>query len=147
MRSFKRTVSESQLMRAFASVGMEKTLKALQDGKMTFLCIQNGSTKFNAEASKGVNDFKSDPKYAKTTEVVTIDPSDEAEAKFLKNLSVDPKTTEAVTVMFAPPGKNLATIKGATDKKTLLASVQKAAKKKPCCPGKKGGCKPKKKGK
>ncbi len=62
-------------------------------------------------------------------------------------LKVDPKTAEAVTVLLAPPGKTVATFKGATDKKVLLASVKNATKKKPCCPGKKGGCAPKKKGK
>jgi hypothetical protein len=141
IHSYKLAFSEKQLMDSFAGPGMEKTLKALQDGKMTFLCIQNGSTKFDAEAMKGVNDFKNDPKYTKTTEVVTIDPSDAAEAQFLKNIKVDPATTEAVTVLLAPPGKIVGTFKGATEKKVLLASVQNATKKKPCCAGKKGGCK------
>lgn len=147
VHSYRLAFSEQQLVDSFASPGMEKALKSLQDGKMTFLCIQNGNTKHDAEAMKGVNEFKSDPKYAKTTGVVTIDPSDTAEAQFLKNLKVDPNTAEAVTVLLAPPGKTVATFKGATEKKVLLASVTNATKKKPCCPGKKGGCKPKKKGK
>ncbi len=147
VESYRLAFSEKQLMDSFASRGMEKALKSLQDGKMTILCIQNGSTKFDAEAMKGVNEFKADPKYAETTEVVTIDPSDASEAKFLKQLNVDPQTAEAVTVLLAPPGKTLAIFKGATDKKVLLASIQSATKKKPCCPGKKGGCAPKKKGK
>jgi len=146
VHSYRSAFSEQRLMDSFASPGLEKTLKALQDGKMTFLCIQNGSTKSDAEAMKGVNEFKRDPKYADTTEVVTIDPRDTAETEFLKNLKVDPKTSEAVTVLLAPPGKAVATFKGATDKKMLLASVKNATKKKPCCPGKKGGC-GKKKGK
>ncbi len=147
VHSYRLAFSEQQLVDSFASPGMEKTLKSLQDGKMTFLCIQNGSTQHDAEAMKGVNEFKSDPKYAMTTAVVTIDPSDAAEAQFLKNLKVDPNTTEAVTVLLAPPGKTVATFKGATEKKVLLASVTNAGKKKPCCPpGKKGGCAPKKKG-
>ena len=148
IRSYRTAFTVQQLAGAFASPGLEKVLKSLQDGKMTFLSIQNGSTKFGAEAMKGVNEFKSDPKYAKTTEIVTIDPSDAAEAQFLQNLKVDPKTLEAVTVFLAPPGKIVGTYKGATDKKVLLASVKNATKKKPCCPpGKKGGCAPKKKGK
>ncbi len=148
VHSYRSAFSEEQLVDSFVSPGMEKALKSLQDGKMTFLCIQNGSTKFDAEAMKGVTEFKNDPKYAQTTEVVTIDPSDAGEAQFLKNLNVDPKTTEAVTVLLAPPGTTVATFKGATQKRVLLASVANATKKKPCCPpGKKGGCAPKKKGK
>jgi hypothetical protein len=141
IHSYKLAFSEEQLTDSFASPGLEKTLKALQDGKMTFLCIQNGSTRFDAEAMKGVNAFKHDPRYFRTTAIVTIDPSDTAEAQFLKNIKVDPATTEAVTVLLAPPGKIVGTFKGATEKKVLLASVQNATKKKPCCAGKKGGCK------
>jgi len=147
VRSYQSAFSEQQLTGAFVSPGLEKTLKSLQDGKMTFLSIQNESTRHDAEAMKGVSEFKADPKYAKTTEVVTIDPSDAAEAQFLKNLKVDPNTTEAVTVLLAPPGRIVGTYEGATDKTVLLASVMNATKKKPCCPGKKGGCAPKKTGK
>ena len=147
VHSYRLAFSEQQLMDSFASSGMEKALKALQDGKMTFLSIQNGSTKFDAEAMKGVNEFKSDPQYSDTAEIIKIDPSDAAEAQFLKNLKVDPKTPEAVTVLLAPPGKIVGTYKGATDKKMLLASINNATKKKGCCPGKKGGCAPKKTGK
>jgi hypothetical protein len=141
IRSYRTAFTEQQLASAFASPGLEKTLKSLQDGKMTFLCIQNDKTKHDAEAMKGVNDFKSDPKYAKTTEVVTIDPSDAAEAQFLQNLKVDPNTPEAVTVLLAPPGKIVGTFEGGTDKTVLLTSVNNTTKKKPCCAGKKGGCK------
>jgi len=147
VHSYRRKFTEEQLLSSFVSPGLEKALKSLQDGNMTFLCVQNGDTKFAAEAMKGVDEFKSDPQYSATTGVITIDPSDAAEAQFLKTLKVDPKTSKAVTVLLAPPGKTVATFKGATDKKTLLASVKNATKKKPCCPGKKGGCKPKKKGK
>lgn len=146
VRSHRLRFTEAQLVSSFASPGLEKALKSLQDGKMTFVCVQNGHTKFDAEAMKGINEFTSDPQYTATTGVVKIDPSDAAEAEFLKNLKVDPETSEAVTVLLTPPGKTVATFKGATEKKVLLASVKNATKKKPCCPGKKGGCKPKKKG-
>lgn len=143
VRGYRSAFSEAQLMSSFASPGQEAALKSLQDGKMTFLCVQNADTAHDAEAMKGVNEFKSDSKYAATTEVITIDPADAAEAEFLRNLGVDPKTPEAVTVLLAPPGKPVGTFKGATDKTVLLASVQSATKPKACCPGKKGGCGPK----
>ena len=147
VRGYRSVFTEQQLARAFASPGLEKTLKSLQDGKMTFVSIQNESTEHDAEAMKGVDEFKKDPKYAKMTEVVTIDPSDAAEAQFLQILKVDPSAPEAVTVLLAPPGKIVGTYKGATDKKVLLASVINATKNKPCCSGNKGGCAPKKTGK
>jgi hypothetical protein len=45
---------ESQLLGAFASPGMEKCLKVLQDNKLVFLCVQNDGTRANQEAMKGV---------------------------------------------------------------------------------------------
>jgi len=144
VRGYRKAFTEQQLAGAFASPGLEKVLKSLQDGKMTFLSVQNGSTKFDAEAMRGVSEFRSDPKYAKTTEVVMIDPSDAAEAQFLKNLKVDPHTPEAVTVLLAPPGKIVGTFKGATNKSTLVATVRKAASGCGSGCGPKG-CKPRKK--
>jgi len=137
VRSYRSVFTEQQLADAFVSPGLEKTLKSLQDRKMTFLCVQNSSTAHDAEAMKGVNEFKKDPKYAKTTEVVTIDPSDAAEAHFLRNLKVDPNMPEAVTILIAPPGKIVGTYRGATEKTALVAAVKKASKGCGC----KGGCK------
>jgi len=141
VHSYQRAFSEKQLLGSFVSSGMATALKSLQDGRMTFLCIQNGSTRFDTEAMKGVNEFRNDPKYSATTKVIKIDPRDAAEAPFLKKLKVDPKTPVAVTVLLAPPGNIVGTFKGATKKKILLASLKNATKKKPCCAGKKGGCK------
>ena len=117
--------SEQQLLDSFACPGLEKSLKALQDRKMLLLCVQNTATKSNDEAMKGVHDFVADPKYARNTEIVTLDPSDAAEAGFLKNLKVDPKTAEAVTLLLAPPGKTVGTFKGATNKSMLVAAATK----------------------
>ena len=114
---------EDQLLGAFVSPGMEKTLKALQDSKYVFLCVQNAKTKQNDAAMRGVRDFKADTKYSKTTEIITLDPTDSAEAKLLKKFRVDPNIGEATTVFLMPPGKIVGTFKGATDKKALVAKL------------------------
>ncbi len=145
VQSFRNTLTEQQLTDAFVSRSTERCLKALQDGKLVLMSVRSAETTYNDEAMKGVLAFKADGEYALNTEIITIDPSKEDEAKFLKNFKVDPKTTQAVTVFLAPPGKVLGTYTGATDKKTLVAALT-ASGKKPCCPGKPGGCKPKKKG-
>ncbi len=115
--------TKDQLLGAFVSPGMEKTLKALQDSKYVFLCVQNAETKQNDAAMKGVRDFKADAEYAKTTEIITLDPTDSAEAKLLKKFGIDPKTDEAITVFLTPPGQIVCTFKGATDKDTLIAKL------------------------
>jgi hypothetical protein len=133
---------EKALLDAFASPGMEKSLKALQDRKLVLLCVQNKSTKDAAAAMKGVQEFAADKKLAADTGIVTvvvqIDPADASEAKFLTQLKIDPKTQQAVTAFIAPPGVVLTLTKGATTKEAFM-TVLKAALSGKCGPG---GCGP-----
>ncbi len=115
--------TEEQLTDAFVSPGLASCLKALQDGKLVLACVQNSSTKSNDAAMRGVNAFVADSRFAKSTEIVSLDPADEAESKFLKLLQVDPKTAEAVTALIAPPGAVVAQYKGATDKEVMVAAL------------------------
>lgn len=135
---FPRTVEEQQLVDAFATPVTEKVMKHLQDGKLVFVCVQNGTTQSNTAAMRGVRDFKADTRFASATEIVMLDPTDSAEASFLADLKIDPKTEEAMTVFLAPPGSAIAEYKGATDKTELMATLQKASS--GCCPG--GACGP-----
>jgi hypothetical protein len=137
-RSFPGQFTEAQLETAFVSPGMQKCLKALQDRKMALLCVQNGTTQHNAEAMQGVREFAAEAQYAKTTEIITVDPTDAAEESLLKQFKVDPKTEEAVTVFLAPPGTTVATYTGETKKDVLVAAAKTAAK--GCTPG--GSCCP-----
>jgi hypothetical protein len=135
---------EKQLLEAFATPVTEKVVKQLQDGKLVFVCIQNGKTKSNGVAMGGVREFKADARFASATEIVMLDPTDSAEASFLADLKIDPKTDEAMTVFLAPPGSAIAEYKGATDKAELAATLQKASS--GCAGGScgPGGCGPKK---
>jgi len=137
-RSFVKNFDEAQLAMAFVSPSMEKCVKALQDRKIVFACIQNDSTLHNAEALQGVKEFAADAQYARTTEIITVDPADPAEASFLKQLKVDSGPTEAVTVFLAPPGTMVGVYKGETKKETLVAAAKTAAQgcdpKTGCCP-------------
>jgi len=137
IRSYRQTFSEQQLLGAFGSPGMATCLKALQESKYVLLCAQNGETQFNDEAMKGVRDFVADPRYARSTEIVTIDPSDAGEADFLAQLGLASSAQDAVTLLLAPPGKVMGTFTGATDKDTLLAAITKP-KSGGCCPGSSG---------
>jgi len=117
---------EEKLLGAFVSPCMAQCLKSLQDRKLVFLCVQNQATKSNAAATAGVRDFKADSRFSQATEIVTLDPTDKAETKFLGQLQIDPKTGEAITVFLAPPGAVIAKFEGATDKNMLVATLQKA---------------------
>ncbi len=66
---------------------------------------------------------------------------DAAEAAFLKDLRVDPKTTDRVTVLMAPPAAVVGTFTGEVTKEQLVAKLKAAQS--GCCPGGKcgpGGC-------
>ncbi|OHB80913.1 MAG: hypothetical protein A2V98_05590 [Planctomycetes bacterium RBG_16_64_12] len=135
---------EQQLVDAFATPGTEKVMKSLQDGKLVFVCVQNGTTISNDAALQGVRDFKADVRYASATEIVTLDPSDQAEAGFLTDLQVPSDTKEAVTIFVVPPGQAIGKIEGATNKDALIELLSKANT--GCGPGGcgPGGCGPRK---
>ena len=71
---------EQQLVDAFATPATEKVMKNLQDGKLVFVCVQNGKTKSNAAAMQGIRDFRADARFASATEIVMLDPTNPAEA-------------------------------------------------------------------
>jgi hypothetical protein len=118
---------EQILMGAFCSRSTWESLKALQDGKLVLLCVQNPLIKAGPEALKAAEDVKADPKYAKTTEVVSVDPRDAKEAEALKRLSIAPDMNEAVTILLAPPATIVNRLKGATSKDAIIAEIKKAA--------------------
>jgi hypothetical protein len=140
---FPTKVEEQELLGAFATPGTEKVMKQLQDGKLVFVCVQNDKTKSNEEAIQGVREFKSDARFAKFTEIVSLDPSDEKEVKFLTDLKVPTETKEAVTVFVVPPGQAIGKFEGATSKAALIELLSKANT--GCGPGGcgPGGCGPK----
>ncbi len=143
MGGFPTKFEVSDLLNAFGSPCTEQCMKSLQDGKIVLLCVQNSSTKSNAEALQGVNEFKADAKYTAATEIVMLDPTNPAEAPFLGDLKIDPKTTVAMTAFLAPPGAVIAEVEGATTKDALVAALQQANTS--CGPGGcgPGGCAPK----
>ena len=113
-------------------------MKQLQENRLVFLCVQNAATESNDASMQGVRQFKADARFAQATEIVMLDPTDAAEAKFLGDLQIDPKTKAAVTVFLAPPGAPLAVYEGATKKDELVAVLEKASA--GCGPG--GSCGP-----
>lgn len=121
-----RELTEERLRGAIVTPGMQQCLKALQERKIVFLCAQNKKTKHNSNAMRGINDFKSDPQFAQLTEIVTIDPANKTEEKFVAQLKINPDTDEAITAFLLPPGAVIGKFEGATDKNMLLASLQRA---------------------
>ena len=132
--------TEEQIATALVTPCTQASLKALQESKAVILCVQNRNTKLNDAAMKGVQDLKADPKYATSTEIITLDPSDPAEAKLLATLAIDPKSDQAQTVCLLPPGQAVAKLAGATTKEMIVKSLTVKSGG-GCCPGGAAGAK------
>ena len=128
---------KQQLVDAIATPSTQKCMKALQERKLVFLCVQNDDTKLNEAALNGVRAFRDDDRFAAATEIVMVDPADSAEQRFLKDLQVSADTEQAVTVFLLPPGMPVAKYEGATTKDELIETLSKASSS--CGPG---GCGP-----
>ena len=136
---------ERQLFQAFVSPGTAGCLKALQARKLVLLSVQSRSPYIRqVSLQRGVADFAADARFAGATEIVSVDPADPAEASFLQDLQVDPRSSTSVTVLLAPPGSVVGKFEGAVTKEQLVAKLQ-AAQSDPCAGGKcgPGGCGPK----
>jgi hypothetical protein len=133
-------LTEVRLHDAVASPAMQKCVKALQDKRLVFVCVQNGRTEANDAAMKGVNEFKADAQFGGMTEIVTVDPSDTKELKLLAQLKADPKSRTATTALLAPPGMVVTKVDGPTTKDALLAALKQASS--GCAPGGASGCCP-----
>ena len=131
-----------QLRQAFVSPCTAECMKALEDHKLVLLCVEPASAQVKqVSLQKGVEDFTADEQYAGHSAVVVLHAGDAAEAAFLKDLRVDPKTTDRVTVLMAPPAAVVGTFTGEVTKEQLVAKLKAAQS--GCCPGGKcgpGGC-------
>lgn len=141
-RGLPRAFTEEQIMSCFVSPCMETCLKGVQDTRLVAVCVQNASTRFNAEAMEGVRAFMADPRFAKMTDLVTLDPSNPDEATTCKKFGIDPNTDQAITLLLAPPGRIVGRFKGAANKDDMVAVLTRATSG-GCGPNSSPGCCPK----
>jgi hypothetical protein len=126
-RAFPKQFDEEKFQQAFVSPCTAKCMRAIQDRRTILLCVQNGKTQFNQAAMQGVEAFKADPQYTRGTEIVVLNPSDQAEQPFLKALQVDPQTTAAITLLVTPPGAPVARFVGAVTKAEIETKLKEVA--------------------
>jgi len=119
------------------SEGTAACLKALQDDKLVLVSVQNESTARSSEAIQAALGFLEDPRFSESAELVVINPSNQAEEKFLADLKVQPAPSEAVTLVLAPPGRTVVKFVGAVSAKEIITKVTDAAA--GCCPDGKCG--------
>ena len=135
------TFTQQQLINSIISPGAASCHKALQERKLVILCLQNEKTANNKSALQAANEFKADPRFAKATEIVMIDPSDIREHAFLKQLDLNLHSSESMTVLIYPPAVVIGKHEGVTTKEQLVSNLKQTTSgcgEGKCCPG---GCK------
>jgi hypothetical protein len=136
-------ITEESLAGTVVSPCLRRCLRALQDGKLVFVCATSADPKDGkVMIPKGVVDFSKDPQYQSKTTIITLDPADPAEQKCLSMLQIAP-TTKMSTALLAPPGSLVSNWTGPIKKKELEAALTKLSSGGGCCGG--GACPPAKK--
>jgi hypothetical protein len=135
MGGFPTKFEEAQLLGAFGTPAMEQSLKALQERRLVFVCIQNQSTQQNDAAMYGIQEMKGDPQFGAAVVTVFVNPADPIEARFLNQLQIDTAQNVAQTVMLVPPGSPAGKFMGGTTKTMITSKLMSSGA---CGPG--GAC-------
>ena len=124
---FPQRVSSQQLTAAIVSTAQAECLKALQDQKIVLLCVQPEGNRFEPQ---GVKTFREDDHYKDRTQVVDVQATDPAEAKFLKQLGLRTDQSAPLVAFMAPPGVLLGRYNASV---TFDVLAQKLAASGKCC--------------
>lgn len=126
--AFPQRVTAEQLTGAFVTPAMAACMKSMQQGRLVFLCVQNGPQPF---VPAGVNDFLADAQFKDRGDVVLVQATDPAEAQLLAELGMNTAdATQTNTVFFAPPGVIVGKFGLVSTKVEIAAALHKAGK---CC--------------
>jgi hypothetical protein len=119
-------INKTDLSEAFVSSGMADVLKVLQSGKLAAVCLQSSRTKHNKESLAAAEGLNKQAQLRGAVEVIKIDPSDPAEAKFMKTCKVDAGSDSAQIVVIAPPGRVVGTFGGTATTGSMMAALAKS---------------------
>ncbi|MEX2288478.1 MAG: hypothetical protein WD648_15380 [Planctomycetaceae bacterium] len=124
---FQTKATEEDLGPCVVSPKKAECLKALQEGRLVFICLQTQTT---SSIPQGVSEIQSDPHFAKRTQVLTLAVTDPAESSFLKSMEIDPQKATPQTLFLAPPGVFVGKFASNATKDQLAAQLAAAGK---CC--------------
>jgi len=126
LRAFSESATPKDLLDSVACKPEAALVKALQDGKIVVVSVQNGKSEGAAPAGKAVAAFLADKRLAGFAVAIAVDPADKAAAAFLSRLDVDAAGKAAVTLLLVPPGRIAGKYAGAVDVNQLSADLAAA---------------------
>ena len=124
---FPQRVTEQQLAETFVTPAMSHCMKAMQEKKIVFLCLQ---TTPQTLVPQGVAEFIADEHFKDRTVIVPVQAADPAEAELLAELEFNTAPGAPNTAFFAPPGVLVGKFTQASTKAEIAASLHNAGK---CC--------------
>ena len=126
--AFRKAPSADDVVRAFVTPTMTRCMKAMQEGKVVLVCLQNTQP---APTPAGVAGLQADPHFKDRIATVSLATDDPAEADFLAQLQIDADNSEGIaTVMLAPPGVLVGKFSPSTTADEMAAALHEAGK---CC--------------
>lgn len=132
-RGFPGVVGLKELEEAFVSPKMTEILKALQNRKVIFLCVQNEDTKYAKEVLKTVNEVAE--VLGDSVKVVKVDPLDSQEEELLKQIKVEPKVETTITMVISQSGTVGEKFTGKVSNLDLFKAFQKVVAQRSGCGG------------
>jgi hypothetical protein len=124
---FTQKVTPENIDSAIVSPTQTEVMKSLQDGKLVMVTVQ-GSGK--AVTPVAVTGMQADPHFSSRFVSLTIQASDPDEAKFMKQMQLDPNSVATHTALLAPPGVMVGKFAATATKDEVAAALAKAGK---CC--------------
>ena len=121
-------ISDRQIADAFVTPKMAQCMKSMQQGRLVLVCV---SSTAGSPVPQAVQEFQADPQFKDRTDVLSFQVNDPAEADFLQQLKIDPRTLRGSTTAFLAPPAVLVGKFGPTSTKSEMAAALHAAGK--CC--------------
>lgn len=112
---------------SFVTPTMMQAMKALQENKIVFVTVRGNVAAVEPVA---LREFASDPHFNTRMVSISTNASDPAEAKFMAEMEVDPRTPATQLSLLAPPGVLVGKFPSNTPMKTIAAALAEAGK---CC--------------
>lgn len=119
-------ISAAQIKSSIVTPTMSRVMQALQKDKLVLITIaKKGSPK-----PEGAAEFLADPEFKARTVLVSLPLGDPKEARFYRDLKIEPGDEESKVAFLAPPGVMIGRFNGDVTKEVLAQKLHAAGK---CC--------------
>lgn len=124
---FAQKVTAAKITEAFVTPTMMFTMKSLQEGKLVLVSAQGSGDPVEPPA---IGELAADPEFEGRVASISMQVSDPREARFTKQMKLDPRARGTSTVVIAPPGVLVGKFAANATKEHIATALAEAGK---CC--------------